>query len=254
MSVSIGLVIPAYKPNIEQMSAYIYSLQEEFEDIHMRVELDSPETTVSDRLRDLPVTVNRVSRRRGKGAAITAGFEQLETDVLAFVDADGATPPPAAKSVIDTVVTGTADVAVGSRRHPDSRVHTHQTTTRRYLGDAFAMFARSLLDDNLYDYQCGMKAVSAIGWDNIRSHLHEPGFAWDIEFVTIAGVHNLRIEEVPIDWYDRPGSTVDPLRTSLDLFRAVVSTRHRVNQLQGNRFHTTISRIIGDSPTLVNEQ
>lgn len=241
MSTTVGVVVPAYRPDISELRRYVSAIDETLDPETVVVELDSPEAGVTAQLSDLPAAVETVPYRRGKGAAVTAGFEYLATDVLVFADADGSTPTDSLATVADRVSSGTADLAVGSRRHPDSEVASHQTFARRFLGDGFAWLAGTLLTVSLYDYQCGAKAITADGWERVRSHLYEPGFAWDVELVAIAGALDLRVDEVPIRWEDRPGSTVSPVRDSLALFRALLSSRHRAKQLSDDRLHTAIA-------------
>ena len=241
MSSTVGVVVPAFRPDIQELRRYVTAIDETLEPETVVIELDSPEDGVEAQLADLPAAVETVPYRRGKGAAITAGFEYLETDILVFADADGSTPADSLASVVDPVSSGAADLAVGSRRHPDSEVASHQTFARRFLGDGFAWLAGTLLTVSLYDYQCGAKAITAEGWEQVRRHLYEPGFAWDVELAAMAGALDLRVVEVPIQWEDRPGSTVSPVRDSLALFRALLSARHRAKQLSDDRLHTAIA-------------
>jgi len=254
MSSTVGVVVPAFRPDVERLRAYVTALDERLEPATLLVELDAPREGVPERLADLPARVEAVPYRRGKGAAITAGFERLDTDVLAFADADGSTPVGSFATVVDPVVTGDADLAVGSRRHPASQVHTHQTFVRRFMGDGFAWLAGRLLDVSLYDYQCGAKAVDADAWHAVRDHLYEPGFAWDVELAAIAGALDLRVEEVPIEWEDHPGSTVSPVRDSVALFRSLLSARHRAKCLRDDRLHTAIAARRDEGATLVEQE
>jgi glycosyltransferase involved in cell wall biosynthesis len=254
MTVSVGLVVPAYRPDVPQLASYLEALREALDFEAVRIELDDPDETVAAALGDLPAEVNAVPYRRGKGAAVTAGFEALETDVLVFADADGSTPAASLAAVVDPVVDGRADLAVGSRRHPAASVATHQTLARRYLGDGFAWLARRLLDVPLHDYQCGAKAISAPAWGSVREHLYEPGFAWDVELVAIAGALDLRVAEVPIEWHDRPGSTVSPLRTSVALARALLAARHRAKRIRDSRLHEAIASQREEPTALVDQE
>jgi glycosyltransferase involved in cell wall biosynthesis len=241
MAATLGLVIPAYQPDVEQLSEYVDGLLAECSPAEIRIELDSPDEAVRSALADLPVTVSSVPYRRGKGAAITAGFEALETDILGFVDADGATPATEFRHVVAAVQDGESDLAVASRRHPQARVATHQTFARRFLGDSFAWLGRRLLPVDLYDYQCGAKVLTAETWAAIRDHLYEPGFAWDIELISMTSAVGRRVEEVPVEWYDKPGSTVSPVRDSARLARTLVVVRHRAKQLRDSRLHSVIA-------------
>ena len=219
----------------------------------MRIEVDDPREAVAAALADLPATVNVSPYRRGKGAAVTAGFEALETDVLAFADADGSTPPGELARVVAAVTDGDADLAVGSRRHPEAEITSHQTLARRFLGDGFAWLARRLLDADLYDYQCGAKAIRRPAWTAVREHLYEPGFAWDVELVAMAGALELAIAEVPITWEDMPGSTVSPVRDSVRLGRALLVSRHRAKQIRNSRVHNAIAATREDPTALIDK-
>ncbi|WP_435126674.1 glycosyltransferase [Halobaculum sp. D14] len=256
MPPTVGVVVPAYRPRPDRLRAYLRDLQAALRPDELRVELDAPgpdgPTDASDF--DLPdgVDCRVVTRRRGKGAAVTAGFEALSTDVLAFADADGATPADSIADVVAPVVAGDADLGVGSRRHPDADVRSHQTFARRFLGDGFAWMGRRLLDAALYDYQCGAKAVSADAWDAVRGHLYEPGFAWDIELVAVAAALEYRIAEVPVTWEDQPGSTVSPVTDTIDMGRGLLVARHRARLIRDDRLHRLLDR--DDATALVDQR
>ncbi|WP_311173026.1 glycosyltransferase [Halobellus ordinarius] len=251
----VGIVVPAYRPDPERLGAYLRALDDRLDPAVIRVELDAPEPGVRDRLADLPETVEVATSdgRRGKGAAITAGFEAIASsvEILAFADADGSTPADSLAAVVEAVESGTADLAAGSRRHPDADVAAHQTFARRRLGDGFAWLARRFLDEQLYDYQCGAKALTAEAWSRIRSHLYEPRFAWDIELVAVAGALDYRIVEIPVRWEDRPGSTVSTVGTTLRLARALVTARHRAKLLREDRIHELLAARRSKEPSLV---
>ena len=251
MARSLGLVVPAYRPDVGRLLDYVEALDERLSPAVIRIELDAPRPGVADRLAEGPATVSVSDRRRGKGAAVTDGFERLGTDVLAFADADGSTPADSLAAVVEPVRDGEAALAVGSRRHPDARVVSHQTFVRRRLGDAFAAVARLLLDADLYDYQCGAKAVSADAWSRVRGHLYEPGFAWDVELIAAVAALDLPIAEVPIVWEDQPGSTVSTVSTSFALGRTLLVARHRAKLRAEDPLHAAIHRWVGGRPALV---
>ncbi|PSQ18882.1 dolichol-P-glucose transferase [Halobacteriales archaeon QS_8_69_26] len=239
---SVGLVVPAFRPDPETLAAYVEELDEEL-DARIRIEVDDPDPAVEEALQDVPAEVNAVDTRGGKGAAITRGFEALVdgVEVLGFADADGSTPAPSVGDVLAPVESGDADLAVGSRRHPDSDIRSHQTITRRRMGDAFARVAGRLLDVELYDYQCGAKALSSDTWRAVRPHIYESGFAWDIELVAMTAALGRSVREVPVTWVDKPDSTVSPLPTALELGRALLRSRHRAKRLAGSRLHSALA-------------
>lgn len=238
---TLGIVIPAFRPNISRLVSYIERLQEHLDPATIHVELDDPQPeTDIERIGETSAIVKTSSSRRGKGRSIIDGFEALNTDIRMFLDADGATPPESAASVLEPLVAGQADVSTGSRRHPDSVTPVHRTVARRYLGNAFSLLAQILLPVQLYDYQCGAKALTAEAWTTIRTHLYESGFAWDFELLAISDAIGLSIAEVPIKWIDKPGSTVDPIKTMTEFARALLVVRHRALAIQGHPIHTAL--------------
>jgi glycosyltransferase involved in cell wall biosynthesis len=237
---SIGIVIPAYTPDTRKLEHFIKDIREVVDPDVIRIEIDTPKQDSVDDLAEL-AEINTSNSRRGKGAAIMHGFDAIQTDILAFADADGSVPAPSLDTVIRQINEGKADVSIGSRRHPSSNIVAHQTVARRLLGDIFAFTARMMLPTQCRDYQCGAKAVHADAWEAIGHHCYEPGFAWDLEFVSVAGSLGYEIAEVPVDWEDHPNSTVNPVSTSFELATALIDVKRRTDAIaMSPRFHNTV--------------
>jgi cellulose synthase/poly-beta-1,6-N-acetylglucosamine synthase-like glycosyltransferase len=97
VSKTIGVTIPAYRPDISQINQYIKSIRDlDFIDT-IHIELDKPSVVDVSSIVGFD-SMNTVEERRGKGKAITAGFDFLSTDVFVFADADGAIPANSLKS------------------------------------------------------------------------------------------------------------------------------------------------------------
>lgn len=219
---SIGIVLPAYRPDWDNLVSYVERLERELEPDRILVELDGEPPAG-----ELPdgVEINFSPGRRGKGAAVSHGFRSLDTDVLAFVDADGSVPPSSLQDLLESVGDG---IAIGSRRHPSAEIKNNQTLVRKSLGDAFSLFARWLLPLDIEDYQCGAKALHADAWEEISSDVDASGFSWDFQVVTEAYRKGYSIEEVPVVWNDREGSTVPVVQTSLELALQLLRSRSRM--------------------------
>lgn len=231
MSDSLGVVVPAYEPDVEALLTYLEDVRTVLDPATVRIEVDAPTADTRARIEPLVDELGVASQRRGKGGAVMDGFDGLSTDILAFADADGSVPAESLSTIVDHVRGGTADVSIGSRRHPDSVIVDHQTVSRRFLGDAFAFAARQLLPTKCYDYQCGAKALGAAAWDEIGHHCYESGFAWDLEFISVAGSLGYDITEVPVEWEDHPETTVDPVWTTIELGRALFDVRRRAGTI-----------------------
>ncbi|WP_081909161.1 glycosyltransferase [Haloferax prahovense] len=227
---SVGVVIPAYDPDLLTLERYIENIRQVLSPDVIRVEIDSPRKSHVERLDEI-VEVNASTSRRGKGSAIMEGFDALDTDILAFADADGSVPAPSLDDIVYQIKQGTTDVSIASRRHPSSNIVAHQTVVRRLLGDAFAFAARKMLPTQCRDYQCGAKALTAEAWEAVGHHCYEPGFAWDLEFVSVAGSLGYEIAEIPVEWEDHPDSTVSPVSTSIELATALIDVKRRTDAI-----------------------
>ncbi len=231
MTDSLGVIIPAYEPDVDALTQYIGAIETQLSPEVIRIEIDSPRADQLSALESTGAEINAASRRRGKGRAITDGFDSLETDIVAFADADGSVPAPSLADVVRPVREDTTAVSIGSRRHPDAEIVDHQTVGRRLLGDAFAFTARRLLPTRCWDYQCGAKALRAEAWADIRHFCYEQGFAWDLEVLSVADSLGYGITEVPVTWEDHPDSTVDPIPTAVELGTALLSIRYRTGAI-----------------------
>lgn len=223
---SLGLVIPAYRPDWDQLADYVAALERELAPDEVRIELDAPTATDRERAKTASVTVHLCEERRGKGGAITDGFDALDTDRVGFIDADGATTAASFARVVHALDDG-ADLAVGSRRVDGAQV-TGRRRLRGALGGGLSFLAKRLLAVDLEDYQCGAKAMTRAAWTTIRPHLEERGFAWDLDVLANAHAEGLTIAEVPVRWHHDERSSLDVGPAVVEFLQALVTIRRRV--------------------------
>lgn len=227
----LGLVIPAYRPNVERLVDYAGELRDQLEPRRLRIEIDEPGGDTASTLRKAGFEVHASEERRGKGAAIAAGFDEMDTPVLAFVDADASTAPGSVEAVVAEVRHGT-DVAVGSRRHPEAEI-AGRSPHRAVLGLGLVVLARLLFDASLRDYQCGVKALRQDVWAEIGPRMEEGGFAWDLELIVAADRANFGIEEIPVEWDGGAHTSVDALAAIREFSAALVSLSRGRSEHQG---------------------
>src|SRR5258708_11126028 len=79
----------------------------------------------------------------GKGGALIEGLRLAPTtDLIGYVDADGATAPPAFLDLIEHC--GDVDCAIGSRWMPGAVLHPAQSRQRRIFSRVFHMLVQLL--------------------------------------------------------------------------------------------------------------
>jgi dolichyl-phosphate beta-glucosyltransferase len=106
-------------------------------------------------------------------------------------------------------------VVVGSRHCEGAVLRVEQTPLRRAGGRAFQFLARGFAG-GVRDTQCGFKFFQHGAAQQIFSDVSIGGFAFDLEVLARARTLGLEVMEFPVEWTDRPGSTLRPLRDGLD--------------------------------------
>lgn len=212
---ALTIVVPVYneaarlEPNLGRVLAYVDARAWDTE----LVCVDDGSTDGSgDVLRRLAAAEPRLRvlalpTNRGKGAAVRGGMLAARGETVLFMDADLSTRLDALDRAV-AAVQGGADVVLGSRRVPGARIVDPQPAWRDLLGQAFSWIAARLVDPAVPDFTCGFKAFSAPAARALFSRARVDRWAFDAEVVAIARRLGLRIETVPVEWQDQPGSKV----------------------------------------------
>jgi glycosyltransferase involved in cell wall biosynthesis len=137
---------------------------------------------------------------RGKGAAVRAGIEHIEGDIVVIQDADLEYDPADVPALIAPILEGVADVVYGSRLvgGKPQRVHLFW----HMVGNRFLSLVTGVLyNTTLSDMETGYKAFRA---EVVRSlKLTEDGFAIEPEITGQVCKRKLRVYELPIAYYGR---------------------------------------------------
>jgi dolichyl-phosphate beta-glucosyltransferase len=167
---------------------------------------------------DPNTTTVRLPRNRGKGAAVRAGAGVARGHAIVFMDSDLATATACLEPLVCAL--DTADLAIGSRAHPQSVIRD-ASVRRSRLGGRFNRLTRQVTGLEFCDTQCGFKAFRAEAARLIFHLARINRFAFDVELLCLARALGMRVAEVPVDWTERPGSKIrslrDPLRMALDV-------------------------------------
>jgi glycosyltransferase involved in cell wall biosynthesis len=168
----------------------------------------------------------------GKGGVLTESFARSDADLVAFVDADGATPPGELLRLADAA----AEVggAIASRRHPSAVLPAERPLPRRLTSAGFSFAVRRLLGLPYRDTQCGAKVLRRDVVDDVLPALTTRDLLFDVDLLQAAGDRGHRLAEVPTIWVDRDGSRVDPVRDTrrmgAGLLRLWAARRRRVRR------------------------
>lgn len=164
----------------------------------------------------------------GKGAAVREGMRHTTSDVVAFMDADGATHLDALVDGMRVIRSG-ADVAVGSRAVPGS-VTTERHSLARVLGARLYRRCTRQVAPGIADTQCGFKIFRGALARAVFGDLVTTGFSFDVEVLARAQRRGARVVEFPVTWDDVPGSTFMPLSHGASSFWELARIARRVRR------------------------
>jgi glycosyltransferase involved in cell wall biosynthesis len=182
-------------------------------------------------------------RNLGKGYAVRAGALASTGEWVAFIDADLDLDPASIPRYLEVARHEQLDIALGSKRHPESVVHYPRA--RRIASWCYQLLNRVLFQLDVRDTQVGLKVISRDVVDNVMPLLLVKQFAFDLELLAVA--HALgyrRVRELPVTLdYRFTGSGV----RSAAVARALVDTAAIFYRLRILRTYQRKQALLGPS-------
>ena len=164
-------------------------------------------------------------RNQGKGAAVRLGVLAARGRTVAFTDADLAYGPDQVARVAAAVEDGW-DVAIGDRRHPDTRTLVAPSRLRAWGSRVINWLGYAVLLGSFRDTQCGLKAFRSDVARFLFARTRVDGFAFDIEVLHLVERHQLSLVEVPVEVANSSRSTVSAARDAARLLADLFRIRH----------------------------
>jgi len=155
----------------------------------------------------------------GRGRALRAAWSASDAEVVAYMDVDLSTDLAALAPLVDPLLAGQADVAIGSRLAPAARVT--RGPKREIISRCYNLLLRATLRVGFSDAQCGFKALRAPVARALLPAVVDNGWFFDTELLVLAERAGLRVLEVPVDWTDSADSRVRILATALGDLRGI---------------------------------
>ncbi|MBF0254221.1 MAG: GtrA family protein [Candidatus Omnitrophica bacterium] len=162
--------------------------------------------------------VSTTGKHRGKGRAARKGILGTQGRWVLLTDADGSTPIEEVTRLLRVAALDDAAVVIGSRYLRDSRVRIRQSRFRILIGRVGNLLIRSFIIDGIKDTQCGFKLFRQDAARDIFSRSKIDGWGFDMEALAVAKLRDYKIREVPVSWYNAPGSRLRPLHDAMKTF------------------------------------
>jgi len=221
----IAVVVPAYNESaligrvIQTMPAYV--------DRIYVVDDKSRDNTVAKVKNHIKrkdrkgVTLIRLEKNSGVGAAIVHGYRQASMDgmhVVAVMAGDAQMDPEDLGHILDPVINGKADYVKGNRLFTGEAWKI--IPKHRYLGNAFLSLLTKISSGywHLSDSQTGFTAISAETIRLLPLERLYPRYGYPNHILAMLNVYNQRVEDMPV----RPVYNVGE-RSGIKLWRVIPS-------------------------------
>jgi dolichyl-phosphate beta-glucosyltransferase len=212
----LSIVIPAYNeaerilPTVGAMASYVSSQGIPWELI---IADDGSTDDTVELLQGLNLANVRVlvaERNGGKGSAVRRGMMAARGKYVLFADADNSTPIEQLGLALEQIENGSS-VVVGSRA-ADGAEEKNRGFLRNLMSGTLRWMVNNILHIGVSDTQCGFKLFTKEAATQLCEHQTLMGFSFDLELLYLSNKYGYTVTEVPVQWYDSPGSKVDPIR------------------------------------------
>lgn len=184
----------------------------------------------TDRTVELAMAAGAVVRyeyRQGKGNVIRRMFREIDAECYLMVDGDDTYPMDCAREMVDKVLARNVDMVVGDRL--SSTYFTENKRPFHNFGNSLMRFGiNKLFHADIKDIMTGYRAFS---YEFVKTFpVFSKGFEIETEMTIHAVNYGLQIENVIVEYRDRPEGSVSKLNTYSDGVKVI----HKMIQLYKN--------------------
>jgi glycosyltransferase involved in cell wall biosynthesis len=191
--------------------------------------------------------------RKGHGLALREAWSRSRAAIVVYMDADLSTDLAALAPLMAPLLSGHSAVAIGSRLARGAVVA--RGSKRDLISRCYNLILRTALRVRFSDAQCGFKAIRADVAAHLLPLVSDDSWFFDTELLVLAERAGLRIYEIPVDWVEDPGSSVDIMATALADLRGVARMRRQLKRGRLARRLAMIAAVpltpisLGETPT-----
>lgn len=175
---------------------------------------------------------------QGKGNVIRRMFREIDAEVYIMADGDDTYPAEYAREMADKVIFKKADMVVGDRL--SSTYFTENKRPFHNLGNTLVRGSiNRLFKNNIKDVMTGYRAFS---YNFVKTFpVLSQGFEIETEMTIHAVDKNMAVENVIIDYRDRPDGSESKLNTYSDGFKVLKTIIRLYKNYKPRQFFTLFS-------------
>lgn len=212
----IAVLIPCY--NEEQtISKVVADVKEALPEAVVYV-YDNNSTDRTVELAGNAGAVIRHEYKQGKGNVIRRMFREIDAKCYLMLDGDDTYPLNCARELVDKVLEHNADMVVGDRL--SSTYFTENKRPFHNFGNSLMRAGiNRLFRSDIKDIMTGYRAFS---YEFVKTFpVFSKGFEIETEMTIHAVNYNMQVENVVVEYRDRPEGSVSKLNTYKDGFRVI---------------------------------
>lgn len=231
-SKTIGKVVRDFKEALPRAVVYVY---------------DNNSKDKTDQIARQAGAVVRYEYQQGKGNVIRRMFREIDAKCYIMVDGDDTYPANEALKLCDAVLNRGADMVVGDRL--SSSYFEENKRPFHNIGNSLVRgVINRIFKSDIRDIMTGYRAFS---YQFVKSFpVLSKGFEIETEMSIHAIDKNMRVENVIIQYRDRPEGSVSKLNTYSDGFRVIMTIIKLYKNYKPMGFFTWISAILALISTL----
>lgn len=212
----VSVIIPAYNQektivrdllHIEQV---LSELRYGFEMIVVVDGIQDRTFEKAKKIKSAKIMVTGYKHNHGKGNAVRFGMARAKGNIIAFIDSGMDINPNGLSMLLEHFEWYNADIVVGSKLHPVSKVN--YPLHRKVLSFGYRTLVKILFGLHVKDTQVGLKFFRRRVLEDVLPRLLVKTYAFDIEILAIA--HHLgykRIFEAPVELDFKEKSSIAPI-------------------------------------------
>ena len=167
--------------------------------------------------------VFRYERHQGKGNVIRRMFREIDAKAYIIIDGDDTYPAANGPEMVDLVLKHGADMVIGDRLSSTYYVE-NKRPFHNFGNDLVRYFINRLFHTDIKDIMTGYRAFS---YKFVKTFpVLSQGFEIETEMTIHAVDKNMQVENVTIDYRDRPAGSVSKLNTYIDGFKVLRTIMH----------------------------
>ena len=218
----LSVIVPAYKQektiqkDLQRIGDVLKQIRYDYEIICVIDGKVDKTFENAKKVRSRKIKVVGYDKNKGKGHAVRYGMARTKGDIIAFIDAGMDLNPNGLSMLLEHFEWYDADIIVGSKRHPVSKIN--YPWQRRILSIGYQILVRLLFSLKIRDTQTGMKFFRRKVLADVLPRLLVKEYAFDIEMLAVANkLGYKRVFEAPIEmeWEDEGSVISQSLRRIL---------------------------------------